>query len=30
VEVDAVQTVTTSKDGRYPSDHFPVMADFAL
>jgi endonuclease/exonuclease/phosphatase family metal-dependent hydrolase len=22
-----VQTVTTSKDGRYPSDHFPVVAD---
>ncbi|HEY9132732.1 MAG TPA: endonuclease/exonuclease/phosphatase family protein [Dyella sp.] len=24
------QTVTTSKDGRYPSDHFPVEADFIL
>jgi endonuclease/exonuclease/phosphatase family metal-dependent hydrolase len=22
-----VQTVTTSQDGRYPSDHFPVVAD---
>ncbi|MEP7186998.1 MAG: endonuclease/exonuclease/phosphatase family protein [Rhodanobacter sp.] len=22
-----VRTVTTSKDGRYPSDHFPVVAD---
>ena len=26
----SVQTVTTSKDGRYPSDHFPVEASFEL
>lgn len=25
-----VRTVTTSKDGRYPSDHFPVAAEFAM
>lgn len=25
-----VETVTTSRDGRYPSDHFPVVADFDL
>jgi endonuclease/exonuclease/phosphatase family metal-dependent hydrolase len=26
----SVRTVTVSKDGRYPSDHFPVQADFDL
>lgn len=30
IKAISVQTVTTSKDGRYPSDHFPVQADFAL
>jgi endonuclease/exonuclease/phosphatase family metal-dependent hydrolase len=30
VEATSVQTVTTSKDGRYPSDHFPVEANFSL
>ncbi len=30
VSPTSVQTVTTSKDGRYPSDHFPVFADFDL
>lgn len=30
VEATSVQTVTTSKDGRYPSDHFPVEANFTL
>lgn len=25
-----VRTVTTHRDGRYPSDHFPVVVDFAL
>ena len=30
LEVKRVETITTSKDGRYPSDHFPVQADFAL
>lgn len=30
VEATSVQTVTTSKDGRYPSDHFPVEATFTL
>jgi endonuclease/exonuclease/phosphatase family metal-dependent hydrolase len=26
VAVDAAQTITFSKDGQYPSDHFPVVA----
>jgi len=26
----SVETVTNSKDGRYPSDHFPVLATFEL
>lgn len=30
VEATTVRTVTTSKDSRYPSDHFPVQADFTL
>jgi endonuclease/exonuclease/phosphatase family metal-dependent hydrolase len=30
VEATSVQTVTTSKDGRFPSDHFPVEANFTL
>ena len=30
VSATDVRTVTTSKDGRYPSDHFPVQADFTL
>jgi endonuclease/exonuclease/phosphatase family metal-dependent hydrolase len=30
VEATSVQTVTTSKDGHYPSDHFPVEANFSL
>jgi endonuclease/exonuclease/phosphatase family metal-dependent hydrolase len=30
VRPNDVRTVTTSKDGRYPSDHFPVQADFTL
>jgi hypothetical protein len=24
------KTVTTHRDGRYPSDHFPVVAEFEL
>lgn len=30
VKANAMSTITTSKDGRYPSDHFPVQADFTL
>jgi endonuclease/exonuclease/phosphatase family metal-dependent hydrolase len=30
VEAHAVHTITTSKNGRYPSDHFPVQAEFEL
>jgi endonuclease/exonuclease/phosphatase family metal-dependent hydrolase len=30
VSATDVRTITTSKDGRYPSDHFPVQADFIL
>ncbi|HEX7816658.1 endonuclease/exonuclease/phosphatase family protein [Dyella sp.] len=30
VTVKDARTVTTSKDGRYPSDHFPVQADFTF
>lgn len=30
VEAKSMRTITTSKDGRYPSDHFPVQADFTL
>jgi len=30
VEVKTFETITISKDGRYPSDHFPIQADFAL
>ncbi|WP_250876533.1 endonuclease/exonuclease/phosphatase family protein [Luteibacter anthropi] len=30
VEAKSATTVTTSKDGRYPSDHFPVAVDFTL
>ncbi|MGA7438093.1 MAG: endonuclease/exonuclease/phosphatase family protein [Luteibacter sp.] len=30
VEAKSVETITISKDGRYPSDHFPVQADFSL
>lgn len=30
VKATSATTVTTSKDGRYPSDHFPVQADFVL
>jgi len=30
VEANSVRTITVSKDGRYPSDHFPVQADFTL
>lgn len=30
LKATSVQTVTTSRDGRYPSDHFPVEASFAL
>jgi endonuclease/exonuclease/phosphatase family metal-dependent hydrolase len=30
VTARSVETITTSKDGRYPSDHFPVQADFEL
>ncbi|WP_413625661.1 endonuclease/exonuclease/phosphatase family protein [Luteibacter sp. Lutesp34] len=30
VTAKSVQTITTSKDGRYPSDHFPVQATFEL
>ena len=30
VRANNVRTVTTSKDNRYPSDHFPVWADFTL
>ncbi|SFS13537.1 Metal-dependent hydrolase, endonuclease/exonuclease/phosphatase family [Dyella sp. OK004] len=30
VQANAIRTITTSKDGRYPSDHFPVQADFTL
>jgi endonuclease/exonuclease/phosphatase family metal-dependent hydrolase len=30
VKATSVETITVSKDGRYPSDHFPVQADFAL
>ncbi|MET0934535.1 MAG: endonuclease/exonuclease/phosphatase family protein [Luteibacter sp.] len=30
VTATAVETVTTSRDGHYPSDHFPVQVDFTL
>ena len=30
VRANGVRTITISKDGRYPSDHFPVQADFTL
>jgi endonuclease/exonuclease/phosphatase family metal-dependent hydrolase len=30
VKANAVRVLTTSKDGRYPSDHFPIAADFTL
>jgi Metal-dependent hydrolase len=30
LEAKRVETITTAKDGRYPSDHFPVQADFSL
>lgn len=30
VKATSVTTITTSRDGRYPSDHFPVQADFEL
>lgn len=30
VKANRMETLTTSKDGRYPSDHFPVVADFTL
>jgi|GEM_PF-90369 len=30
VRAVSVETVTTSRDGRFPSDHFPVQATFAL
>ncbi|UPG93526.1 endonuclease/exonuclease/phosphatase family protein [Luteibacter aegosomatissinici] len=30
LEPKSVRTITISKDGRYPSDHFPVQADFAF
>lgn len=28
--VERVATLTTNRDGRYPSDHFPVVADFSF
>ncbi|QDE40587.1 endonuclease/exonuclease/phosphatase family protein [Luteibacter pinisoli] len=30
VTVQSMRTITVSKDGHYPSDHFPVQADFTL
>jgi endonuclease/exonuclease/phosphatase family metal-dependent hydrolase len=30
LKANRVQTVTTERDGRYPSDHFPVIAEFEL
>lgn len=30
VEVRSVETITNAKNGRYPSDHFPVQANFTL
>lgn len=30
VTVKSMRTITVSKDGHYPSDHFPVQADFTL
>lgn len=30
VKATLAETITVTKDGRYPSDHFPVQADFAL
>jgi endonuclease/exonuclease/phosphatase family metal-dependent hydrolase len=30
LEPKSVRTITISKDGRYPSDHFPVQADFTI
>jgi endonuclease/exonuclease/phosphatase family metal-dependent hydrolase len=30
VEATSVRTITISRDGRYPSDHFPVQAYFLL
>lgn len=30
VSATSATTVTTSKDGRYPSDHFPVEVDFTM
>ena len=30
IAVDRVETVATNTDGRYPSDHFPVVADLSF
>lgn len=30
VEATSIRTITISRDGRYPSDHFPVQASFEL
>lgn len=30
LKADWIKTVTTQRDGRYPSDHFPVVAEFEL
>ena len=30
VKANSMETLTDSKDGRYPSDHFPVVADFTM
>jgi endonuclease/exonuclease/phosphatase family metal-dependent hydrolase len=30
VAVERCETVTFNQDGRYPSDHFPVVADLKL
>jgi len=30
IEATAIETVTFNRRGKYPSDHFPVVADFVL
>ena len=30
LRVKQIKTVTTNRDGRYPSDHFPVVAEFEV
>lgn len=30
LQASSIKTVTTQRDGRYPSDHFSVIADLEL